>query len=159
MMGSGIGVRENMVSNKNDNAVSPVIGTVLMVALTVILAAVIGAFVFGVPTNIQKSKLMAASIQVERNEGAVLLSYHGGPDDPSLSTIHITAPNGTVWYTSNTDGSLTINTASSPAPAKPNLGAVMKLSPAPDWPSGKKRILAVGSFDDGVDQIILDTYL
>jgi flagellin-like protein len=148
-----------MVFNKKEDAVSPVIGTILMVAITVILAAVIGAFVFGLPVTNQKTKLMASSIQVDRHEGAVLLSYHGGPDDTSLTTIHITAPNGTVWYTSSNDGSLTINTASSPAPAKPDLGAVMKLSPAPDWPAGKKRVLAVGSFDDGVDQIILDTYL
>ena len=147
-----------MELHENEAAVSPVIGTILMVAITVILAAVIGAFVFGVPTNIQKTKFMGSSIQIDTNGGAVLLSYHGGPDDISLTTIHITAPNGTVWYTSNTDGSLTINTASSPAPAKPNLGAVMKLQPAPDWPAGKKRVLAVGQFNDGVSQIILDRY-
>jgi hypothetical protein len=130
-----------------------------MVAITVILAAVIGAFVFGLPVTTQKTKLMASSIQVDRIDGAVLLSYHGGPDDISLTTINITAPNGTVWYTSNSDGSLTINTASTPAPAKPNLGAVMKLSPAPDWPAGRKRVLAVGSFNDGVDQVIFDTFI
>ena len=158
-MGIGRDVRTNFASTRNENAVSPVIGTILMVAITVILAAVIGAFVFGVPTNIQKTKLMASSIQVDRNGGAVLLSYHGGPDDISLTTIHITAPNGTVYYTSNTDGSLTVNTASMPAPAKPSLGAVMKLQPAPDWPTGRKRILAVGSFNDGVDQVIVDMYV
>ena len=32
---------------KNEEAVSPVIGVILMVAITVILAAVIAAFVFG----------------------------------------------------------------------------------------------------------------
>jgi len=124
-MGIGKGVQKDMAFNKNEDAVSPVIGTILMVAITVILAAVIGAFVFGVPTNIQKAKLMGSSIKLDTNEGAILLSYHG-PDDLSLRTIIITAPNGTVWYTSATDGSLTIKTASSPVPAKPNLGAVMK---------------------------------
>ena len=157
-MGSWKGARKNMVFNKHEDAVSPVIGTILMVAITVILAAVIGAFVFGVPANIQKAKFMGSSIQVDTNGGTVLLSYHGGPDDISLDKITITAPNGTAWYTSSVDGALTINTASSPAPAKPNLGAVMKLIPAPDWPAGKKRVLAVGHFNDGVDQIILDSY-
>ncbi|KGK97823.1 hypothetical protein LI82_08625 [Methanococcoides methylutens] len=33
--------------NRNEDAVSPVIGVILMVAITVILAAVIAAFVFG----------------------------------------------------------------------------------------------------------------
>lgn len=36
----------------SDKAVSPVIGVILMVAITVILAAVIAAFVFGVSQNI-----------------------------------------------------------------------------------------------------------
>jgi len=148
-----------MVFNKHEDAVSPVIGTVLMVAITVILAAVIGAFVFGVPQNIQKAKFMGSSIKVDTNGGTVLLSYHGGPDDISLTTIDITAPNGTVWYTSGTDGTLTIKTASSPPPTKPDIGAVMKLSPAPDWPAGKKRVLAVGLFNDGVHQIISDSYI
>jgi len=157
-MGIGRDERKNFAFTRNEDAISPVIGTILMVAITVILAAVIGAFVFGMPTNIHKTKLMASSIQVDRIDGAVLLSYHGGPDDITLTTIRITAPNGTVWYTSSSDGSLTIDTASSPAPAKPKLGTVIKLQKAPDWPT-KKHVLAVGSFNDGVDQVMLDTYV
>ena len=158
-MGIGEGVRKNMVYTWNEDAMSPVIGTILMVAITVILAAVIGAFVFAVPTNIQKAKFMASSIQIDTNGGTVLLSYHGGPDDIYLTSITVTAPNGTVWYTSSADGDLTLNTASSPAPAKPRLGAVMTLTPAPDWPAGQKRVLVVGSYNDGVKQIISDTYI
>jgi flagellin-like protein len=148
-----------MVFNRNEEAISPVIGTILMVAITVIIAAMIGTFVFGVPQNIQKTKFMGTSIQVERSHGAVLLSYHGGPDDVSLTSISVTAPNGTIWYTSSADGDLTLNTASSPPPAKPRLGAVMTLTPAPDWPVGKKRVLVVGSYNDGQEQIISDTYI
>jgi len=148
-----------MAFNRNDEAISPVIGTILMVAITVIIAAMIGTFVFGVPQNIQKTKFMGTSIQVERSHGAVLLSYHGGPDDVSLTSISITAPNGTIWYTSSADGDLTLKTGSSPAPAKPRLGAVITLTPAPDWPAGQKRILVVGSYNDGQEQIISDTYI
>lgn len=39
---------------KHDDALSPVIGVILMVAITVILAAVIAAFVFGVSGNIKR---------------------------------------------------------------------------------------------------------
>jgi flagellin-like protein len=147
-----------MVLMENDDAVSPVIGTVLMVAVTVILAAVIAAYVFGLPMHIQKAKLMGSSVQMDTTGGSILLSYYGGPDDTSLTMINITAPNGSVWYTSSTDGALTVSTATSPAPVKPDVGAMMKLHPAPDWPAGKKRVLAVGSFSDGVQQIILDSY-
>jgi flagellin-like protein len=148
----------SMALMNNDNAVSPVIGTILMVAVTVILAAVIAAFVFGMPTNIQKAKLMGSSVQMEKIEGAMLLSYYGGPDDITLTMINITAPNGSVWYTSSTNGALTISTATSPAPVKPDIGATLKLNPAPDWPVGQKRVLAVASFSDGVQQVILDSY-
>ncbi len=79
-----------------------------MVAVTVILAAVIGSYVFGMPMSIQKAKLMGSSVQMEMSQGLILLSYHGGPDDISLAAINITAPNGSVWYTSSSDGALTI---------------------------------------------------
>lgn len=47
-----------MVSNfrKNEEGVSAVIGVILMVAITVILAAVIAAFVFGMGGNIKATK-------------------------------------------------------------------------------------------------------
>ena len=157
-MDIGEGVREKMMFTGNEDAMSPVIGTILMVAITVILAAVIGAFVFAVPINVQKAKMMGTSVQIDTNGGAVLMSYHGGPDDIYLTGITVTAPNGTIWYTSSTDGTLTLKTTSSPDPVKPRLGSVMKLSPAPDWPAGKKHVIAVGQFNDGVQQIILDSY-
>lgn len=39
----------------NSDAVSPVIGTILMVAVTVIMAAIIGVFVFGMTSDIKKT--------------------------------------------------------------------------------------------------------
>ena len=48
-------------TRKNEEAVSPVIGVILMVAITVILGRVIAAFVFGMAGNIQKSKVVAAT--------------------------------------------------------------------------------------------------
>lgn len=50
-----------MKFRKNEEAVSPVIGVILMVAITVILAAVIAAFVFGMGTPKQAPQ---ASIQI-----------------------------------------------------------------------------------------------
>ena len=52
-----------MALNKNDEAVSPVIGVILMVAVTVILAAVIATYVFGMSGNVQKTKVVAATAQ------------------------------------------------------------------------------------------------
>ena len=43
-------------TSNNESAVSPVIGVILMVAITVILVAVIAAFVFGMVGQITKTK-------------------------------------------------------------------------------------------------------
>lgn len=74
-----------------------------------------------------------------------------------MSSLNITAPNASGYYTSTPDGELTISTATSPAVAKPKIGAAMKLIPASDWPPGQKHIVVVGAFNDGPSHVILDT--
>lgn len=49
--------------NKEDRAVSPVIGVILMVAITVILAAVIGTFVLGLGSNVQQNAQAGVTFQ------------------------------------------------------------------------------------------------
>ena len=153
-----------MALTKNDEAVSPVIGVVLMVAITVILAAVIAAYVFGMPGNVQKTKIVAATVMMT-NAGGIDITYQGGQDTDSLRYITITAPNATAtFYTSGSGGGLTeCPTAGCETAinlAKPNIGAVMKLipiSPTSDWPPGQKHIVVVGTFNDGSRHVILDT--
>ena len=89
-----------MKFNKNDEAVSPVIGVILMVAITVILAAVIAAFVFGMAGNISKTKVVAATAQqpdatqsllptrVARMQQPVRVS--SGPLPHALVSVHST---------------------------------------------------------------------
>jgi flagellin-like protein len=146
-----------MALTKNDNAVSPVIGTVLMVAVTVILAAVIASYVFGTSGNIQKTKIVGASAQIE-SSGSIVIVYHGGQDDASLASITITAPNGTTWHTTDSAGTLA---DSGTTYGKPEVGAVMKLNPKSptDWPVDHKHIIVVGTFGGGESQIILDTFI
>jgi len=54
----------DLVKNE-DRAVSPVIGVILMVAITVILAAVIGTFVLGLGDNVNQSA--SAGVTVEQS--------------------------------------------------------------------------------------------
>jgi len=58
-----------MRSIGKEEAVSPVIGVILMVAITVILAAVIGAFVFGMAGNVQSTKTVAVTTSVNSSGG------------------------------------------------------------------------------------------
>jgi len=69
------------IFSKNEEAVSPVIGVILMVAITVILAAVIAAFVFGLGGSQQAAP--TASIVASNNpdtSGADMKIQHKGGD-------------------------------------------------------------------------------
>ena len=59
-----------------NRAVSPVIGVILMVAITVILAAVIGTFVLGLGENINTAP--QASLNFAGGAGEVEVSHEGG---------------------------------------------------------------------------------
>lgn len=69
-----------MQFRKNDEAVSPVIGVILMVAITVILAAVIAAFVFGMgtPTKAPQVQLKFTASNVSAGNDILKISHDGG---------------------------------------------------------------------------------
>ncbi len=64
--------------NDDDRAVSPVIGVILMVAITVILAAVIGGFVLGLGGDLQSAPQAQISIDAAANSGTIDISHDGG---------------------------------------------------------------------------------
>ena len=77
-------------TRKNEEAVSPVIGVILMVAITVILAAVIAAFVFGMAGNIQKTKVVAATDCTCPMQSCVIVTYQGGQDARTMGGYNFT---------------------------------------------------------------------
>ena len=62
----------------DDDAVSPVIGVILMVAITVILAAVIGTFVLGLGGQVQDNAPSAQFTFNEKNDGNLTITHDGG---------------------------------------------------------------------------------
>ena len=73
----------------DDDAVSPVIGVILMVAITVILAAVIGTFVLGLGDQVSDSAPQANFNYQFQNGSAVTITHDGGNaiDDNRLSVL------------------------------------------------------------------------
>ncbi|MDR5656052.1 type IV pilin N-terminal domain-containing protein [Halodesulfurarchaeum sp. HSR-GB] len=66
------------IRNKlDDRGVSPVIGVILMVAITVILAAVIGSFVLGMGENVSEPAQASIGFE-EKNSTAVTINHNGG---------------------------------------------------------------------------------
>ena len=125
-----------MKFNKNDEAVSPVIGVILMVAITVILAAVIAAFVFGMAGNITKTKIVAASAYHDGTH--ISITYQGGQDAALVSSIKAQIAGGTTSKTVTS----------------PNVGNTMTLSGSFNT---KQHVIVTALFTDGTTQVILDT--
>lgn len=89
-----------------DDAVSPVIGVILMVAITVILAAVIGTFVLGLGDQVQDNQ-PRANFQFEYdfldtgNQNQQITITHTGGDDVQLSTVSIVVGGETLYEDSS----------------------------------------------------------
>ena len=63
------------MAGKEGMAISPVIGVILMVAITVILAAVIAAFVFGMASAVQSPKVVIVDEKSPVNSEYFLVKY------------------------------------------------------------------------------------
>ncbi len=93
-------MRKDMKFGKNDEAVSPVIGVILMVAITVILAAVIAAFVFGMgtPEKTPMANMQMKRAQVSSNQ---IIFTHSGGETVTLSDVKLIISNGSLRTTVN----------------------------------------------------------
>lgn len=72
----------------SDRGVSPVIGVVLMVAITVSLAAVIGLFVLGMSPG-DEEMAPIATITIEAGDDETVVLYHHGGDPVDLEHVSI----------------------------------------------------------------------
>ena len=73
----------------DDDAVSPVIGVILMVAITVILAAVIGTFVLGLGGQVQDTAPNAQFIFSEDSNSDLTIIHDGG-QPVGVSNLNVT---------------------------------------------------------------------
>ena len=130
-------LKANQIYQKDD-AVSPVIGVILMVAITVILAAVIAAFVFNMAGTINTSYIVVTTAnQVTEND--IDITYQGGPDHDSLNWINISVDNTMEHQELNPDVGYTWTSANGSAE--------------------RDHVIVAGHFVDGTEQVILDAYV
>jgi flagellin-like protein len=121
---------------KNEEAVSPVIGVILMVAITVILAAVIAAFVFGMAGNISKTKIVAATAS-QQGASTIYVTYQGGQDAAQVASLTATIGTGAAVSLANTVGASVTGVGT----------------------TSQDHVTATATFTDGSTQVILDTYV
>ncbi|MCQ8894800.1 MAG: type IV pilin N-terminal domain-containing protein [Methanolinea sp.] len=127
---------------KNDEAVSPVIGVILMVAITVILAAVIAAFVFGLAGTTSTTKNVGLTVRAV-NDTHIQVTVTGGTDISSITYMNWSIDGGTPKpFTQDTN--------------KPTVGKVFTENVTT---STGHRIMIIAKFEDGSTQILWDRTL
>ena len=133
-----------MKTNRKDRAVSEVMGSILMVALVVILAAVIGAFVFGLTGSMQSSNLVGVSA-VKYDSTHILVTFVGGDKANQLYRLNVSI-NG------NNAGALGTPPWTTPI-------SVGNSSLFAGSTTGSDHLVIIGSFADGTQQVVMDTNL
>ncbi len=131
----------------DEKGVSPVIGVILMVAITVILAAVIASFVFGMGSSVKKTYLVSATASkscTTQNGNlicTVYITYQGGPDSDAVNKLTFSA-DGCTAPSDDTD---------------PTAGDTYQCTGAKS--DKTNHIVVTAEFTDGTKQVILDTFV
>jgi FlaG/FlaF family flagellin (archaellin) len=121
----------------NEGAVAEVEGEMLMVVVTVLMAAIIAAMLFGLVSNLTSTKIIAITA-VRNSSDYVILTNHGGKDVANLASVNVT---GDV-----DPGSVILNSTGSTQ--------ALKLTK-----TNNSHVVVVGNFTDGKYQVLLDTYV
>ena len=76
---------------KKNDGVSPVIGTILLVAITVVLVAIISAVVMGMTNDIGSSKVVGVQVTESQTPNTIFVTITGGANAGELSSISVYA--------------------------------------------------------------------
>ena len=148
---------------KGEDAVSPVIGVILMVAITVILAAVIGAFVFGMGGSVSKTYTVGVTAS-QTGANTVDLTFQGGPDADVVNYINVSIRGQDFRCSSAGNATATTTDTAYPTLGEIDLnalpvGTTVTLSDATYITAQRDHLIATATFVDGSQQVVLDTYV
>ena len=134
-----------MKFRENEEAVSPVIGVILMVAITVILAAVIAAFVFGMTDSIapQKDVTVTATQSTDGTNAILTVTIQGGKDVSLISAMEFML-NGAV--------AADFDTGFDNSPFEIGTSGTITLTP-----SAANHVVIRATFTDGTQKVLLDS--
>ena len=132
-----------MVNKAKESAVSEVIGVILIVAITVIMAAIIAAYAFGMVQGVPLTRSVIVTV-VQSDPSHISVTYRGGPDNALLESLTIIWPDGTKQIITS-----------------PKIGSVFIAANSGFGPKnvtqGSDHIVVTGHFRNNMDQVVLDT--
>jgi FlaG/FlaF family flagellin (archaellin) len=135
-----------MRANRHNSADSEVIAELLLISISVLLAAIIGATVFGLAGNMQKTQIVGV-VATRGSDGFISVTYHGGEEAQSLRSLQITV-NGSDYGFRNLSldgGTRALNVGNS----------TQMRGPLPR----QDHVVVAGTFADGRQQVVLDTFV
>ena len=139
----------------DEKGVSPVIGVILMVAATIVIAAVVMAMLggFGPPKRTYTISLTATQ------EGKdIIVTYNGGPDQDFVSKLIFS---GTKSDTNKIDWNKNVSEGTfddtSDTLENPKVGDQVIAKGA--GTTGRDHIVVTAEFTDRTRQVVLDTYV
>lgn len=133
--------------NADDRAVSPVIGVILMVAITVILAAVIGTFVLGLGDQIGGSATAGVTVDGDNTtEVTVTLTNTGTAENVKI--VNSTSGDSITDGNTVADGTLPLNNTGASVTlddTNPGTGTYNIVAVGPNGEESVLRSIEVGS--------------
>ena len=126
-------------NSRKRKGVSPVIGVILMVAATIVIAAVVIAMLGGFQ-QIQPTYLVTATATSDVAGTTIYVTYNGGPDTDMLDNCTLS-------------GLANIDQFDTPTP----VGDIATGDGTPG--SGNDQVIVVANFVDGTSQVILNTFV
>jgi FlaG/FlaF family flagellin (archaellin) len=131
-----------MPKHSHDEAVSEVMGSILMVSVTVIFAMLIGATVLSLVGSMQQTKVVGV-VAVRLNATFVSVTYYGSDRPGQVYWLNISVNGGSFKTIGDFGGSTPVV-----------VGTSMIVSATTP---GADHIVVTGAFSDGTRQVVLNT--
>ena len=131
----------------DQEAVSAVIGVILMVAITVIIAAVVATFLFGMTNNVPRTYVVAATFQ-PIDDNHIEVTYNGGQDAQFTTNLTVNINGLYAGVIGPTDGSV----------MKVGCSTTFLANPPHSFIRGT-HVVGTAHFIDGTSQVILDYFV
>ena len=129
-----------MPSHPDEAAVSEVMGSILMVAVTVIFALLIGATLLSLVGSMQQTRVVGV-VAVRLNATFVSITYYGSDTPDQVYQLNISA---------NGMGPTALGSGTTPLEVGTS---TMVSATAP----GNNHMVVTGAFSDGTRQVVLNT--
>jgi archaeal type IV pilus assembly protein PilA len=122
----------------NESAISESVGIIVLIAITMVLAAAIAAYMFSMTQTIPTSYTILVTVEKPTTD-LVTVMYRGGPDQILLNSLTINWPDGTHDFVSN-----------------PKVGSIYGPKPLS---TDKNHLTVAGNFTNNhKEQVVLNWY-